>query len=114
MLVVTRHRPADAEEFLAAASSALAALSARPGCESAEVVRAIDDAGLFLIVSRWQDVGSYRRALSSFEVKLAAVPLLSTAIDEASAFEPRLRARAGEITASEGDLAADADTAGPS
>jgi hypothetical protein len=32
-------------------------------------------------------VGSYRRALSSYDVKVTAVPLLSLAYDEPSAFE---------------------------
>ena len=41
-----------------------------------------------MLVTRWQDVGSYRRALSSYDVKVGAVPLLSRAIDEPSAYEP--------------------------
>jgi hypothetical protein len=32
-------------------------------------------------------VGAYRRALSSYEVKMTVVPLLSRALDEPSAFE---------------------------
>ena len=39
------------------------------------------------MVTRWKDVGSYRRALSSYDVKVGAVPLLSRAIDEPSAYE---------------------------
>jgi hypothetical protein len=39
------------------------------------------------VVSRWEGVGAYRRALSNFDVKLHAIPFLSTAIDEPSAFE---------------------------
>ena len=39
------------------------------------------------MVTRWRDVGSYRRALSSYDVKVGAVPLLSRAIDEPSAYE---------------------------
>ena len=31
-------------------------------------------------------MGSYRRALSAFEVKMTAVPLLSRAVDEPSAY----------------------------
>jgi hypothetical protein len=40
-----------------------------------------------VMVTRWRDVGSYRRALSSYDVKVGAVPILSRAIDEPSAFE---------------------------
>ena len=32
-------------------------------------------------------VGAYRRALSSYDVKVGAVPLLSRALDEPSAYE---------------------------
>ena len=35
----------------------------------------------------WENVGAYRRALSAYDVKVGAVPLLSTAIDEPSAYE---------------------------
>ena len=34
----------------------------------------------------WDNVGSYRRALSSYDVKVAVVPLLAQAVDEATAF----------------------------
>ena len=47
----------------------------------------VDDPSLWTLVTRWKDVGSYRRALSSYDVKVGAVPLLSRAIDEPSAYE---------------------------
>ena len=50
--------------------------------------RNLDDPELWLLHTQWKNVGSYRRALSAYEVKLTAVPVLSQAIDEASAFEP--------------------------
>ncbi|HSS66940.1 MAG TPA: antibiotic biosynthesis monooxygenase, partial [Nocardioidaceae bacterium] len=46
-----------------------------------------DEPSLWLLTTEWRDVGSYRRALSSYEVKAQVVPLLSRAIDEPSAFE---------------------------
>jgi hypothetical protein len=42
---------------------------------------------LWVLETRWTNVGSYRRALSAYDVKLGAVPLLSRAIDEPSAYE---------------------------
>ena len=36
---------------------------------------------------RWKDVGSYRRALGGYESKVVVVPLLSEAVDEASAYD---------------------------
>lgn len=121
MILVTRHRIAgpdpaadQVEGFLAAAEAAAVVLAERSGCESVEVVRAIDDAATFLVISRWADVGSYRRALSSYEVKVGAVPLLATAADEPSAFEVLVSASAaGGVHRRVGDLAPDAHTAGP-
>lgn len=113
MLVVTRHHVTDAARFIADATAALAALAERPGCKSAEAVRAIDDPETFLLVTRWADVGSYRRALSSFDVKVNAVPVLASAADEPSAFETILLAEEGEVRQFSGDLAPDAGTTGP-
>ena len=89
MLAVTRYRvePADAASFLAQARAALAVLADRPGWRTGHVGRATDDPALWLLMSEWDDVGSYRRALSTYEVKITAVPLLSRAIDEPTAFE---------------------------
>ncbi len=49
--------------------------------------RNVDDPELWVLATRWEHVGAYRRALSSYDVKLHAVPLLSRALDEPSAYE---------------------------
>lgn len=84
-----RFRVAEAAgaEFLDRAHAALRALSQRPGYLDGGVGRATDDPTLWLVSLRWESVGAYRRALSAYDVKVAAVPLLSTAIDEPTAFE---------------------------
>ena len=89
MLVLTRYRVADdeASSFAAQADAALAALSTRTGFVDGQVARNVDDPQLWTLTTRWDGVGSYRRALSAFEVKTTAVPLLSRAIDEPSAYE---------------------------
>ena len=89
MLVVTRYRvdPDDAGDFLERARTALAALAVRPGWRSGRIGRATDDPGLWVLSTEWDSVGTYRRALSAYDVKVGATPLLSLAIDEASAFE---------------------------
>lgn len=86
MLVVNRFR-ADDESFRDALTEAQAALAERPGYVEGTIGRNLDDPTLWTLVTRWADVGSYRRALSAYEVKLTAVPTLSRAIDEPSAFE---------------------------
>lgn len=89
MFAVTRYRVPvqEAAEFAELAEQALSALTARPGCRDARVGRAIDDPQLWLLSTRWENVGAYRRALSAPEVKLRAVPLMYRCIDEPTAFE---------------------------
>jgi hypothetical protein len=41
-----------------------------------------------VLTTRWHGAGSYRRALSAYDVKLTAVPVLGRALDEPSAYEP--------------------------
>lgn len=90
MIVINRFRvdEADTESFRADLELAAATLAERPGFVSADTGRNIDDPSLWSLVTRWENVGAYRRALSSYDVKVSAVPLLSRAIDEPSAYEP--------------------------
>ena len=89
MIVLLRFSVPEAEvtEFLARARAAVAVLADRPGFVSADLGRNLDDPALWTITTRWRNVGSYRRALSSFEAKMVVVPLLSQAIDEPSAYD---------------------------
>ena len=103
MLVVLRFEVGAAEEagFLAEARTALAVLAERPGWRSTRIGRATDDPTSWVVTTEWDSVGAYRRALSSYDVKVQAVPLLSRARDEPSAFEV-LDARAWARTVSPG------------
>lgn len=96
MLVVNRFRVEDGieggsdegvEAFAEDLAAAHALLAAKPGYVGGAVGRNVDDPSLWLLQTRWVDVGSYRRALSAYDVKLGAVPLLSRALDEPSAYE---------------------------
>jgi quinol monooxygenase YgiN len=89
LIVVNRFRvgPEDADAFRADAFAALGALAARPGYADGQVGRNLDEPDLWVLTTTWADVGSYRRALSSYDVKVTAVPLLSRAVDEPSAYE---------------------------
>jgi quinol monooxygenase YgiN len=115
VLSVTRHRVGaeQAESFEARARAALDVLRVRPGFLGGSAGPSTDDPGLWVVVTSWQDVGSFRRALSALDVKLTAVPLLATAMDEASAFERLLTATPDEVTTRGSDRAEDADRAGP-
>jgi heme oxygenase (mycobilin-producing) len=111
VLSVTRHQvPAEqTETFLLRARDALDTLRARPGFQHGTVGRATDDPTLFVLVTAWADVGSWRRALSGYDVRVAAVPLLATAIDDANAYESLLLATPGELQEQGSDRARDAD-----
>ena len=76
-----------AAHFEAQLRTALAALAAAPGYLDGEVGQNLDELGLWAIVTRWENVGSYRRALSSNREKLEAIPVLALAIDEPGAYE---------------------------
>jgi uncharacterized protein YbjT (DUF2867 family) len=68
------------------AEAVAAQFRASAGCEDARLVQNLDEPELWAIVSRWADVGSYRRAFNGTDAKLVLVPLLSLAIDEPSAY----------------------------
>lgn len=90
MLVVSRFRvpEGEAEAFRTDLDRARAALAERPGYVEGRAGRNVDDPSLWVLVTTWEHVGAYRRALSAYDVKLYAVPLLSRALDEPSAYEP--------------------------
>ena len=89
MLVVTRFRPAgdDVASFRADLEATHALLAAQPGYVDGTIGRNMDDPELWVLTTRWDNVGAYRRALSAYDVKVGAVPLLSRAVDEPSAYE---------------------------
>jgi hypothetical protein len=78
---------AEVDRFRHDVHAAHEALAARPGYVRGHVGRNLDDPALWVLTTTWVNVGSYRRALSSYDVKVSAVPLLSRAIDEPSAYE---------------------------
>jgi hypothetical protein len=89
VLVVSRFRVPveDGETFRPEIESAHGVLAERAGYVDGIVGRNLDDPTLWVLTTRWENVGAYRRALSSYDVKLGAVPLLSRAVDEPSAYE---------------------------
>ena len=89
VLVISRFRYDDdlTERARRELETCLAKLGERPGFVSGSVGRAMDDPTLWVLQTSWQDVGSYRRALSAYEIKATVVPLLSYAVDEPSAYE---------------------------
>jgi hypothetical protein len=89
MLAIARFSTplAQASLFEAQLSVALDAFSACTGFVSGEFGQNLDDPTLWSLVTHWENVGSYRRALSNLNVKMNAIPLLAQAIDEPGAYE---------------------------
>jgi hypothetical protein len=89
VLVISRFRyDADStDRALDELTSCLEGLGRCHGFLEGAVGRAADEPSLWVLQTRWDAVGSYRRALSTYDVKAAVVPLLSQAIDEPSAYE---------------------------
>ncbi|MFM1985019.1 MAG: hypothetical protein RLZZ295_185 [Actinomycetota bacterium] len=78
---------ADAAHFEAHLNTALEAFSGCAGFVSGEFGQNLDDQSLWSLVTHWENVGSYRRALSNNTVKMNAIPILAQAIDEPGAYE---------------------------
>jgi quinol monooxygenase YgiN len=89
MLAVTRFEVAedDAASFLTEARAALTAFASREGYVRGRIGRSPDVPTAWVMTTEWVGVGAYRRGLSSYDVKVAATPLMARATDEPSAFE---------------------------
>ena len=77
----------EATQFRAELEQAKEVLSGAPGFISAFIGQNLDEPELWALTTQWENVGSYRRALSSTRAKLEAIPVLARAIDEAGAYE---------------------------
>jgi quinol monooxygenase YgiN len=78
---------ASASDFRAELEGVRDVLAEAAGFLGGEVGQNLDEPTLWVLTSRWENVGSYRRALSSTRAKLEAIPVLARAIDEAGAYE---------------------------
>lgn len=89
MLVIARFRVAEqqAEHFAEQVAAATGALAAQPGHVSSRLCRALDDPTAWTLVSEWESVGSYRRALSKPDVRMQSAPLMGSVADEPTAYE---------------------------
>jgi quinol monooxygenase YgiN len=76
-----------ATDFRAELEAVKAVLAEAPGFITGNVGQNLDQPTLWVLTTEWQNVGSYRRALSSTRAKLEAIPVLARAIDEPGAYE---------------------------
>lgn len=76
-----------AAHFATQLSAALESFAKCKGFVDGEYGQNLDDLTLWSLVTRWENVGSYRRALSTNDVKMNVIPTLAQAIDEPGAYE---------------------------
>ena len=90
VIVVTRFRVPQAEHaaFRGDLERARQTLAGQRGYVAGRIGRNVDDPELWVLTTEWEGPGAYRRALSAYDVKLTAVQVLSSALDEPSAYEP--------------------------
>lgn len=62
-------------------------LATLPGFRHARAGRCIDDPDVWLLLSEWESVGTYRRAMSSHAVKASGYPVFVRMVDEPGAYE---------------------------
>ena len=105
MLVVTEHRVASGDDFPALARTLLDVLAGAAGFCSGSLARSPDDPAVYLLTTRWLDAGSMRRALGSYDAKVAAAPLMASATDRPSVFEVLLESTAAGTAETASDLA---------
>lgn len=113
MLVLYRFAVPEREtdDFARDAEAALSALASCQGYLRGGLSRAVDDEVTWLLWTEWDGVGSYRRALSNYQVKMST-PLLSRALPEASGFEVLAECEpGGEPVRSGSDRSEDSDAA---
>jgi len=89
MIAIARFEVAlgNAAHFESELSTALDALTSCAGFIKGEIGQNLDQSSLWTLVTHWENVGSYRRALSNNTVKMNAIPILARAIDEPGAYE---------------------------
>lgn len=89
MISVSRFEVPEARlaAFAAEARTALDALSVQAGFLRGRLGRSVDEPALWALVTEWDSVGSYRRGLSAYDVKLATAAFMALSVPEPSAYD---------------------------
>jgi hypothetical protein len=89
VLAVNRlHANGSAEEQISAELRVLIDVFATlPGFRRARAGRCFDEPDVWILLTEWENVGTYRRALSSYAVKTSGYPVFVRIVDEPGAYE---------------------------
>ena len=74
-------------------------LQSSVGFESLSLLHSPDEPTHYSVLSKWQDVGSYRRALSATNAKLVVWPFLASMLPTPTVFETLLEVSPSEVIA---------------
>lgn len=110
LVALLRFRSRDVPALTAQLRASVALLATKVGFINAHMARAIDEPDLIVLQLGWDTVGSYRRALSAYDIKVQVVPVISQALDEPTAFEVLHFRDVHGVVDAPGALAADAST----
>jgi len=75
------------EQITAELSELIEVLARQPGFRSARAGQCLDEPDVWILLSEWNSVGTYRRALSSHAVKTSGYPVFVRVVDEPGAYE---------------------------
>lgn len=86
---VTRFDVPEAESvgFSRGMEELLGLLAAQPGFLRGSVGRAVDEPSRWVLSTEWDQVGSYRRGIGAYAVKLASPAVMAWSVPDPSAFE---------------------------
>lgn len=89
MLAVNRLRAFDSpdEQVSAELSVLIDVLATQPGFRNARAGHCLDEPDVWILLSEWESIGTYRRALSSHAVKTSGYPVFVRVVDEPGAYE---------------------------
>jgi len=89
MLAVNRLRALGSpdEQVSAELVELIGVLATQPGFRYARAGRCLDEPDVWILLSEWNSVGTYRRAMSSHAVKTSGYPVFIRIVDEPGAFE---------------------------
>src|SRR4051794_13673173 len=80
VMIAVTHFADPSADFADRAQAALSALAARPGYVRGTLGRSPDAPAAWLLLTEGENLGSYRRALGGYDVKMHATPLLASAL----------------------------------
>lgn len=104
MFVITKHQPANTDEFLEQIQVMTEQLSKEPGFIRLSVTRSVDEPNNWKIVQEWKQIGDARRAVNSSKNRMIVWPVLSQAQNVVSFYETLVEYKDGKSSTFESGL----------